>query len=324
MKLKQLYTRFRDWQRNPFHYKPMAYETHHCLSCGHEYEGNFCPNCGQKGNIGRLSWHSVFAKVFDVWDMEKNTLPTTLLHLLLRPGYMICDYLDGRRRPYYSPVMLIFILAIADAIVESIFKVPKIHTPSDSFSTSITTFQDWCDQNEGWSYVIRNFALLLPTWLLFRYSPRHPRHTLPETFFILAFISALLQLLEVIGDAIGTTFRVLQIFMMPFFILFCYGPVFGYGIWGTLWRFFLCLLSGMELILLSGITVDFIMGYPFSKDVGYQILIVIGLTTVLLAVSTFINLYGEKRRKTKEKGRQVVDTEWKTDFIEPKKSMETI
>lgn len=80
----------------------------------------------------------------------------------------------------------------------------------------------------------------------------------------------------------------------------------------------------MELILLSGITVDFIMGYPFSKDVGYQILIVIGLTTVLLAVSTFINLYGEKRRKAKEKGRQVVDTEWKTDFIEPKKSMETI
>lgn len=26
MKLKQLYTRFRDWQRNPFHYKPMAYK----------------------------------------------------------------------------------------------------------------------------------------------------------------------------------------------------------------------------------------------------------------------------------------------------------
>ena len=111
MKQMQLYARFRDWQRNPFHYEPMAHEVHRCLSCGYEYEGNFCPNCGQDSNTGRLGWHSVFAKMFDVWDVEKSSLPTTLLHLLSRPGYMICDYLDGRRRPYYSPVMLVFILA---------------------------------------------------------------------------------------------------------------------------------------------------------------------------------------------------------------------
>ena len=117
MKLKQLYVRFRDWQRNPFHFKPMAREAHQCLNCGQQYKGNYCPNCGQKSDTGRLGWHSVFAKVFDVWDVEKNALPTTLLHLLLRPGYMICDYLDGRRRPYYSPVMLVFILAIAVDII---------------------------------------------------------------------------------------------------------------------------------------------------------------------------------------------------------------
>ena len=201
MKLKQLYTRFRDWQRNPFHFKPMVREAHRCLTCGHEYEGNFCPNCGQKGNTGRLGWHSVFAKMFDVWDVEKNSLPTTL-------------YLDGRRRPYYSPVMLVFILAIVDAIVESFVGVSEPRTPSDTLSTSITAFREWCHQNEGWSYVIHNFALLLPTWLLFRYSPRHPRHTLPETFFILTFISALLQFLEVLGDAFGNSFRVFQLLLM--------------------------------------------------------------------------------------------------------------
>lgn len=314
MKQKQLYTRFREWQRNPFQFRPMVRKTHQCLNCGHEYEGNFCPNCGQKNSIGRLSWHSVFAKVFDVWDVEKNTLPTTLLHLLFRPGYMICDYLDGRRRPYYSPVMLVFILAIADAIVESFFKMPGIPTPSDSYSTSITAFQGWCDQNEGWSYVIHNFAMLFPTWLLFRYSPRHPRHTFPEAFFILSFISALLLFLEILGDALGTPMKVFQICMIPFVIMFCYGPVFGYGIWGTLWRFFLCLLSGIELILISGITVDIVMGYPFSKDVGYQLMFAFGMTIVLLTVSTIINRYGEHRRKAKQ-GSQMTDTGWKTQFI---------
>ncbi len=297
MKLKQLYVRFRDWQRNPFHFKPMAREAHQCLNCGQQYKGNYCPNCGQKSDTGRLGWHSVFAKVFDVWDVEKNALPTTLLHLLLRPGYMICDYLDGRRRPYYSPVMLVFILAIADAIVESFVREPANPSSSDFFSTSIASFREWCEQNEGWSYVIHNFALLLPTWLLFRYSPRHPRHTLPETFFILTFISAILQFLEILGDAIGTSFKVFQLCLMPLVIMFCYGPVFGYGIWGTLWRFFLCLLSGMELILISGIAVDIIMGYPYLREGSYQLLIVAGITIVLLAAGTFINRYGERRRK---------------------------
>ena len=319
MKQMQLYARFRDWQRNPFHYEPMAHEAHRCLSCGHEYVGNFCPNCGQDSNTGRLGWHSVFAKMFDVWDVEKSSLPTTLLHLLTRPGYMICDYLDGRRRPYYSPVMLVFILAIVDAIVESLIGESASHSPSDSLSTSIAAFREWCDQNEGWSYVFHNFALLLPTWLLFRYSPRHPRHTLPETFFILTFISALLQFLEVMGDAFGNSFRVFQLLLMPFLLMFCYGPVFGYGIWGTLWRFVLCSLTGVQLILLSCIAVDIVMGYPYSKDLGYQLLIVAGITIVLLAVCTLINRYGENRRKAKEKGRQTVDAGWKTQFIEPRK-----
>ena len=301
MKLKQLFARFRDWQRNPFHFKPMVRQSHKCLSCGHEYEGNFCPNCGQKADTVRLSWRSVFAKMFDVWDVEKNSLPTTLLHLLLRPGYMICDYLDGRRRPYYSPVMLVFILAVVDAIIESFTGVSSIQTSSDQFSTSLTAFREWCEHNEGWSYVIHNFAMLLPTWLLFRYSPRHNRHTLPETFFILTFISALLMFLEVLGDAIGSAFRVFQVGLMPFAILFSYGPVFGYGIWGTLWRFFLCLLSGMEFILLMGVIVDIVMGYPYFKDAVQQLLIAVGITIVLLAVSTFINRYGEQRRKAKEK-----------------------
>lgn len=134
----------------------------------------------------------------------------------------------------------------------------------------------------------------------------------------------LLQFLEVLGDAFGTPFRVFQLCMMPFLILFCYGPVFGYGIWGTLWRFFLCLLSGVELIILSGLAVDLVMGYPYSKDVGFHFLIVAGITIVLLALSTFLSRYGEQRRKAKEKGCPTVDTGWKTKFIEPKLSMKTI
>jgi len=51
------------------------------------------------------------------------------------------------------------------------------------------------------------------------------------------------------------------------------------------------------LVFILAIVVDIIMGYPYLREGGYQLLIVAGITIVLLAAGTFINRYGERRRK---------------------------
>ena len=42
MILKQLYQRFRNWQRNPRQYQELGSEMHCCNNCGQEYENNYC------------------------------------------------------------------------------------------------------------------------------------------------------------------------------------------------------------------------------------------------------------------------------------------
>ena len=40
MGLKQLWTRFRAWQKEAVHYSDESLEVHHCPNCGHDFEQN--------------------------------------------------------------------------------------------------------------------------------------------------------------------------------------------------------------------------------------------------------------------------------------------
>ena len=46
--LRLLFLRFRQWQKNPLHYKPLNNESHVCLNCEQQFVGKYCPRCGQK------------------------------------------------------------------------------------------------------------------------------------------------------------------------------------------------------------------------------------------------------------------------------------
>lgn len=46
--------------------------------------------CG-KTTLGLINWESVRTGLMDVWGLGGRSLPCTLWHLLLRPGYLIGD-----------------------------------------------------------------------------------------------------------------------------------------------------------------------------------------------------------------------------------------
>lgn len=86
-------------------------QLHVCRNCGETYEGNFCPTCGQTHKTPR----------FDIKDLFKNILSEAIniehgflrnfMELFWRPGYMVRDYLSGRRKDYHKPFQTIFVLA---------------------------------------------------------------------------------------------------------------------------------------------------------------------------------------------------------------------
>ena len=101
---------FRLWQKRPHEVAPLAETVRTCASCGHVYQGNFCPRCGQAARVGRFSFKTALLLFIDVWGMGNRGMFRSIRDLLLRPGYMIRDYLVGCQSAYFPPFKMFFLL----------------------------------------------------------------------------------------------------------------------------------------------------------------------------------------------------------------------
>ena len=132
MGLKEQIRRFRAWQKEAVHYSDEHLEPHHCPNCGHDFEGNYCPVCRQGAGDGRITWKWVYKCVMEVWGMESLSLPYTVLQLIFRPGYLISDYINGRRQTSYTPVNMLFIIALVYVIVAQLLGIGGVVTYKNS------------------------------------------------------------------------------------------------------------------------------------------------------------------------------------------------
>ena len=123
--IKDKWKRLKAWEQNPYVLPDKdKWVEHCCKNCGSTYVGDFCPACGQSAATARFKISNLFSNVLNVWGWGNRSLPRTLFHLLTRPGYMIRDYLAGKRQPFFPPVKMLFIIASFFAII-SFFITPK-------------------------------------------------------------------------------------------------------------------------------------------------------------------------------------------------------
>ena len=153
---------------------------------------------------------------------------------------------------------------------------------------------DWLSNNLGWAMLSITILLVLPTWMLFRFSPKYSYHTLPEGFFIQLFMSCLM-LIAIALSEITNWFLLL----IPIYYYFSYRQLFGYRFWGTLWRLFLCalvwLIALFDLIVLAGI---FLVQVVDHEANGKAVIIaVIGIALFTLPIIAFILFFGYRISK---------------------------
>ena len=298
MNLTEQYRRFRAWQREPRRYSDKEMGEHRCANCGHDFTGNYCPVCGQKASWGRITWAAVRENVMLLWGMDSHSMPYSLFQLLLRPGYLIGEYIGGRRQVSYPPVKMLFILAIFYAIVEQLFGMKDVSEMSFPEELSlIGVVVDWMRDNPGWAMLSSTMIMLLPTWVLFRFSPQHSRHTLPEGFFIQIFMAILLLICSFLSDIIGWL-----ILTIPFYYYFAYRQLFCYHFWGTCWRLGVSAVVWACLILV--IAVALIIGSTNSNHdifVTYiiGIFFMLAFVAILLVAGYWVSKLSEKRRLKK-------------------------
>ena len=80
-----------------------------CLNCGTEFEGKYCPECGQDAKTGRFTIRFIWSNLLAAVLGRDGGIGYTIKNLFTRPGAMIVEILNGKRRHYLSPFPTLFL-----------------------------------------------------------------------------------------------------------------------------------------------------------------------------------------------------------------------
>lgn len=98
-----------------------------CLNCGTELSGQYCGSCGQRARSRLISlWELIQDAFGDLFEIDSR-LWRTIIPLLIRPGRLTLDYLEGRRARYMPPFRMYLVLSV-------VFFVVAFFDPEDDLS----------------------------------------------------------------------------------------------------------------------------------------------------------------------------------------------
>lgn len=214
MSLKERISGRIEWMKTGSHKHPMdvsqAPEAH-CLCCGTQYRGSFCPCCGQPAKTGKLTLMQGVKDLFSIFTNFDSGFFHTCFELIYRPGYMIDDYLRGIRREYIKPLQLMFLLgtcmlALHYALYGAGFAA-EVNEEALSEETSRTAIYlakigQWLMENRTFIFLIVVCLLTVPNWLVFRLTERGRNMTLAEHFFAMVYVGCQTMIFDSISQAI--------------------------------------------------------------------------------------------------------------------------
>lgn len=127
----------------------------------------------------------------DLWGMGTRSLPYTLWQLLLRPGYLIGDYISGRRQVSFPPIKMLVFVALLVYIVISILSPEDTNKNPESDYMMLDYAFSFFEKHYDVGMMFFFSLFIIPTYFIFRFAPRCDHHTLPEGFYIQVFNSTL-------------------------------------------------------------------------------------------------------------------------------------
>ena len=293
--IKEKYRQFQKWQQQPYQVAPMSEETHQCATCGTQFQGNFCPRCGQSSKIGRYSFKNAFLLFLDVWGLGNRGMFRTIRDLILRPGYMIRDYLQGMQMAYYPPFKMFFLFIALSLLVETGVNIrmeDRLQVAQEQFSEGmsdshakeqeetsdkdeekkelLTKIDNVSDRVYDWTMkhlgLVSMLGLLLfsgPLYLFFRKSPAYPGIRFSEFFVAMVYSMNMVEFYSILSE-----FFCLSMVLEGCFLMLIVIPIkqlSGYGYWRTLLNFFLAMIVFFVFILAAIIAVFFLISLFYTS-----------------------------------------------------------
>lgn len=299
MNLKEKYRVFKEWQQRPYQVAPLTQEEHTCATCGTSYQGNYCPRCGQSSRIGRYSVKTAFLLFLDVWGLGNRGMFRSIRDLLLRPGYMIRDYLGGMQMAYFPPFKMFFLLATLSIVVNSGLNirgenqlVKVVQTYERSIDMDIRTVPaeqeagvksgtdnerlDIGEKINGTLKVFIRFlidhqtvvelvwllVLSLPLYVLFRNCPAIPDLYYTEFFVAMIYITNMMNIVSIVFSFFCVNLDIIG-FISPILSIVALKQLCGYSylrtILGLVASFAIITIAVLIIVVLVGIVVGLTM-----------------------------------------------------------------
>lgn len=96
-------------------------QTTRCLNCGTEFQGKFCPECGQSADTGPYTPRFLVDNLITAVLGQDGSIWFTIKNLFTRPGEMIIDTLNGKRKKYISPFPMLFMVLALYILIVGLF-----------------------------------------------------------------------------------------------------------------------------------------------------------------------------------------------------------
>ena len=96
-----------------------------CISCNLEHKEKYCPNCGERSGVKKITLSSIVEDSFSsITNMDKGFL-FNIRSLLLHPRKITIDYVSGKRKGIFNPISFLILSITIYIVVITFFKVPK-------------------------------------------------------------------------------------------------------------------------------------------------------------------------------------------------------
>ena len=268
--IREKWQEFKEWQKEPFRVAPMSDETHICTTCETEYKGNFCPRCGQSAKVeSKMTLWKNCLLFLDVWGIGNRGMFRTLRDLILRPGYLIADYIRGRRSAYFPPFKLLFLLTTLSLLVAHGWNLRGENYDFLDSKIEQSKIEEIADGSEGiqWFFnsanllgdFIKNYpALWQITWMvfasffifmLFRKTKTIGKLDFHEFFIAMLYMTNMVTLYMIAFRFFGAP-RSFVILMSVFLYLIPLKQLSGYSTLSTLGKYTISIIFALTSLLL--------------------------------------------------------------------------
>lgn len=262
-----------------------------CLNCGTEFEGNYCPECGQKADTRRFTMRFIFQNLLTAILSNDGGVWFSLKNLFTRPGAMIVEILDGKRKRYFSPFPMLFLALTVYILLFSLTGSRNSYNELENEMThkkeSVEVETELNDSNRGIVYgekirrlignglkVYNNhytavYMLTLPLFAIAtraaygrknrkRYNWAEYLVAITYSMVMVVLYRCLTSLMFLVSESVSDRMGTLMPLVITIAFTACFRKMLGFGIAKTAWRSILTVLlyyAVLGLIFAAGIAI---------------------------------------------------------------------